>query len=491
MIGILGVTAFLRIFRLEALTEFLGDQGRTMLVMYDFVHQGVVPLSGPTTLTGHSLGPFFYYLLIPGYLVSGGNPVIVSMWMALLGVASVGVLYEVVRRMFGIWPARASSLLWAISPFIISSDRVIWEPNLVPLISLLYISLLYRAHQEWKPLNWVGVGAVVGILVQLHYPTIVFAGLTAVYIGGAVIVRRATVKEALMASFWCLMGSVVVLAPFLWYEYSVGFSDVNGIVKFFASGTGLMVGKRMMLDVTLDNSFRIFGRALPFMSKQSVVWVVLLWTIYLFLNLRKINLFLTLWLVVGLFGMVRFTGVVHDHYLFFMIPVPFLMIASWISSANRPWERSAVLLLIGVIALFQISKINIFASGSHDILRISTIVSRVASEVGDTPFSFTVVGSRSFSDLHYRYYMRLFGIAPLPITGTEYAKLVIVCDSEKCPSVSKLTSNRSLPTLCFEAHCRDLYPSLPLEQDWSYEKDEWADSSSIRLGKYYVFRKKS
>lgn len=486
--SILSIAAILRFYRITELTEFLGDQGRTMLVMYDFVYRGIIPLSGPTTLTGHSLGPFFYYLLLPGYFVSGGNPVIVSMWMAFLGVVSVGVLYELVRRIFGVWPARASSLLWAISPFIISSDRVIWEPNLVPLFSLLFLSLLYKAHQDMKPLNWAYVGAAVGILVQLHYPTIVFAGLTAVYIVGAVVIRRFTLKEALMASLWCIAGSVVVLAPFLWYEYLVGFTDVIGITNLFTSGIGPEVGKRIMLDLTLENSFRIFGRAIPFMSKQSVVVVALLWCVYFLRKPAKINLFLILWLGLGLFGMARFTGVVHDHYLFFLIPVPFLMIASIIDSVpNKKIALSVVIL----ISLLQFAKTDMFNAGNNDIQRVQRAVGKLREEVGNEPFSFTLINSRSFSDLHYRYYMRLFGLAPSPITETEYKTLIIVCDGEKCPSVNELTSNQRLPILCFEPHCRDTYPTVSLEQDWSYEKDEKVERSGMLLGKYYVFRRKS
>lgn len=474
IVSILSIAAILRVFRIAELTEFLGDQGRTMLVMYDFVHRGVVPLSGPTTLTGHSLGPFFYYLLLPGYLVSGGNPLVVSMWMALLGVVSVGVLYEVVRRMFGIWPARASSLLWAISPFIISSDRVIWEPNLVPLFSILFLSLLYRAHQEWKLLNWVGVGAVVGILVQLHYPTIVFALLTAVYIGGAVVIRRVILKEALMASLWWLMGSVVVLAPFLWYEYTVGFSDVNGIAKLFAGGSEIIVGKRMMVDLTLENSFRIFGRAIPFMSKQSIVWVLAFWGAFLVWKPTKKNVFFTLWLFFGLAGMARFTGVVHDHYLYFLLPVPFFMVASIVDSVPN---KKIALSVVVLISLLQFAKTDMFYTGNNDIARVQRVVGELREELGSEPFSFTLINSRSFSDLHYRYYMKIFSLKPSLITDDSYKWLVLICDSDKCPDDTP--SWKEVKVLCYDKHCSGTYPTVDLRK-WKYKATR---------GRLYLFEK--
>lgn len=178
-LGIIYIATILRVYRLDSLTEFLGDQGRTMLVMRRFIEDGIIPLSGPTTLSGHSLGPVFYYLLAPGYLVSQG-PFGVSMWVALLGVLSVVVLYRTVHLVFGIWPARVVSLLWAVSPVIVAADRVIWEPNLVPLWSLLFVYLLYRAYREWHGYLWMGVGIAVGILVQLHYPNVFFFGTNCV-----------------------------------------------------------------------------------------------------------------------------------------------------------------------------------------------------------------------------------------------------------------------------------------------------------------------
>ena len=185
-IGIICVATFLRIFRIGTLTEFLGDQGRTMLTMRDFLEGGIVPIIGPSTLSGHNVGPMFYYLLVPGY---PGGPIGTSLWVALLGVLAVVVMYETARLMFGLWPARLSALLWAVSPLIVFADRVIWEPNLVPLFAALYIYLLYRVHMHWFRWAWVSLGAVVGILVQLHYPNVFFIGLTGLSLVGSMVFR--------------------------------------------------------------------------------------------------------------------------------------------------------------------------------------------------------------------------------------------------------------------------------------------------------------
>lgn len=475
-LGIISIAGVLRWYRLSELTEFLGDQGRTMLVMRDFVERGVIPLAGPTTLSGHNLGPFFYYLLLPGYLVGGGNPFVVSLWMTLLGVGAVVVLYKAIQEMFGVWPARLVSLLWAISPFIIASDRVIWEPNLVPLFALFFAYLLYRADKENRLWQWMSLGGVVGILVQLHYPNIFFIGITALYMGYKVVMKRINYRM-----LGVLGGFVLVLTPFIIHEFAVEFRDITGIGAVFSTGVGTEVGKRMMLDTTLENAFRIFGRALPFMSKQSVLLVALFWAVFILRYPTKKNIFLSLWLGGGFLGMARYTGVVHDHYLYFLVPVPFFMIASFLSTIKSPTAKLISIPLILFVSYFQLAKADFFKPGNNDISRVQASVETLKSEVGiTTPFSFTLVDSRSFSDLHYRYNMAVTNLNPLPITNLAYETLFLICDQDTCDPVEKYLALEKIQALCYDGHCNEKYPTIDLRRDWRYKET---------VGRLYVFER--
>lgn len=69
------VGAGLRLYRLEASLQFLGDQGRDALVMYRLI-KGDWPFIGPITSVGNFyLGPLYYYLMAPFLWLSGYNPV--------------------------------------------------------------------------------------------------------------------------------------------------------------------------------------------------------------------------------------------------------------------------------------------------------------------------------------------------------------------------------------------------------------------------------
>lgn len=480
MIGILGVAAFLRIFRLEALTEFLGDQGRTMIILDEVIKHGIIPLSGPTTLTGHHLGPIFYYLLLPGYILTR-SPLGVSYWVVLLGILSVIVLYDLARRMFGVWPARAVSLLWAVSPYIIRADRVVWEPNLVPLFSLFFAYVLYRTHQEQKDWMWIALGVTVGVLVQLHYPNVFFIGLTGLYL---IISRRRFVRAGLL---W-FAGFLLVLLPFLYYEYTVGFWDLQGISSIIAGGVRDVVGKRVMLERFLESAFRVFGRALPFMSRQSAAVVILLWTMFVYTFPTKRNGLLTVWVFGGLLGMARYSGVLYDHYLYFLVPVPFLMLASVIATLKQSAWRYVITTSMSLVIIIQFTHVDILNSGNNDVQRVRNAVELIDAEVGNSRFSFTLINSRSFSDLHYRYYMRRTSLKSESITDA-YQTLVLICDQSDCPDPASLVKDREVQVLCFEEQCSGLYPKIQLFNDWRYVKNRVVNVLDVPSGRIYIFQR--
>jgi len=487
LVGIIIAAFFLRVFRIESLTEFLGDQGRTMLVMRDFLGSGIIPLAGPSTLSGHNLGPLFYYLLIPGYI---GGPVGMSVWMAVLGVTAVFILYETLRRMFGVWPARLSALLWATSPLIVISDRVIWEPNLVPLFTVLFVYLLYIAHVRGSRLIWAAIGAVVSILVQLHYPNIFFAGLTGIYLLGSVATRRRSFSEVLLAGIWWTAGFLVLFLPFIVYELTIGFADITGIGSIMLGNNAEIPGKRVMLGHVVDYAFRVFGKSLPFMKLSFSPWLISAWIVFVLLSPSKKNIFFSLWFFGGLVAMARYTGVVYDHYLYFLTPVPFFIIGSVLSTVKKyPWS-AIVTAAVVLLCVIQLMKTDVLSRGNNDIPRTRAAVAEMKAIANTRPFSFTLIGSRSYSDLHYRYYMRVTDLNPVPVTDAGYPLFMLVCDDRDCPDVSDITAIPELPILCFEGHCSEFYPRLPLRKEWAYQRDAWVSVNGNTLGRIYVFERR-
>lgn len=486
-LGIIFVALALRLYRIGSLTEFLGDQGRTMLVLYDWVHSGIVPLAGPTTLSGQHLGPFFYYLLMPGYLLSGG-PIGVSVWMALLGVLATYLLYSAVRMVYGRVPALAVSALYAVAPAVVQQDRIIWEPNLVPLFAILFVWLAIRQHHHISFPTVLAQGAVCGILLQLHYPNIFFLALLGLVSFGHS-VRLKHWKYIPLATVGWLIGFLVAMVPFMIYESAHGFTDIKGIVNVFVSaGSGM--GKREMLMHAWEYAGRVIGKMLPHVFTPTVVVFLVGWCIFLVGHFTSWNIFWTVWFVFGVLAIARYSGVVFDHYLNFLIPAPFFMVGSVLSRVLPKLWQTAALLCVGIVVLMQLGKTDVISYGNHDVARVSAAVKLMAIEAGSTPFSFTLIKSKSFSDLHYRYFFRVSGREPAPVMSDMYQLLFLVCDEAKCPDGSVIRAKPGVPVLCYDPHCSEFYPTIPLTRDWSYVREEPIEVRGSKLGQIYVFRRR-
>jgi predicted membrane-bound mannosyltransferase len=89
-----------------------------------------------------------------------------SVMVALFGIATIFLLYKVVKGMFGQLPAFIASSIYAISPVVISQSRSSWNPNVVPFFSLLLIYLLYHAVENRKPKgDWYTAALFIFILI--------------------------------------------------------------------------------------------------------------------------------------------------------------------------------------------------------------------------------------------------------------------------------------------------------------------------------------
>jgi hypothetical protein len=133
---------------------FTYDQGRDMLV-WSGITRGDFKLVGPTTgLAGIFLGPFYYYALLPGFLLKGGDPVGVAAWMGALVVTGLPALYWTLKPLVGRWWATVGLVGMALLPGSIHDSRQLWNPSLAAplLIWTMWAVTYWRRHFFLLPL---------------------------------------------------------------------------------------------------------------------------------------------------------------------------------------------------------------------------------------------------------------------------------------------------------------------------------------------------
>lgn len=471
LIGILLLTLFLRIYRIDEYLTFLGDEGRDVLVVKHIL-EGDLTLLGPTaSVGGFFLGPIYYYLMAPFLLLFNYNPIGPAVMVAIFGAATVFLVYFLSKEFFNAKVGLVAALLYAVSPLVITYSRSSWNPNVVPFFTIFMLYTLYKSVIKKSLKLTLFAGFLFGILLQLHY----LATFLGVIVFFYILLGTLTQIKGFPKAFFQLIrrfllfatGTLIGWFPFLLFELRHGFPNLQSIFKFvFASGdTG---GNEKYFEIAGDALFRVFGRLiLTFPKVEDVtkynadvlqIWGIGVWLLafvcvgfslfYLAQNYHKKNeifyqqLLLLLWLFTGIILFGFYKKPIYDYYLGFLYPVPFLMLAGFLFYLFRQKRSIVMLTWVGIIGITVLNLLyNPFRTpGNHQLAQVRGIAEFVLEKTNGEPYNFAVISSGGNSDHAYRYFFEVNNHPPTtiefegvdPERKTVTDQLLIVCESLPC-----------------------------------------------------------
>lgn len=141
---------FLRLYQLDKVMPFTFDQGRDLLELAA-LSKGDITLVGPTTgIAGFFLGPFYFYALLPGFLLGGGSPVGVAYWVALIASVALPLSFYLAKKVTTPTGAWLTYLMLTFLPGSLHEARVIWNPSFaVPLLVASWWCLFESKKKSW------------------------------------------------------------------------------------------------------------------------------------------------------------------------------------------------------------------------------------------------------------------------------------------------------------------------------------------------------
>ena len=143
LIVILILAALIRFYRLPEYMQFLGDEGRDVLIVKRMIVDHKFTLLGPTmSVAGFYVGPIYYYFMIPFLWAFQLNPVGPAVMAVLFGVATVWAIYYFCRLYLNPKVGLIAALLLAFSPKAVNISQFSWNPNPIPFFTLLVFILL-------------------------------------------------------------------------------------------------------------------------------------------------------------------------------------------------------------------------------------------------------------------------------------------------------------------------------------------------------------
>src|SRR3989344_3988561 len=468
LVAVILLAAFLRLYRIADYLNFLGDEGRDVMVVRNILH-GDLTFLGPRSSAGDFyLGPIYYYLMAPFLFLSNYHPVGPAIMVALFSIATVYLIYRIGKEFFSQKAGLIAALLYSISPLVIIQSRSSWNPNIMPFFS---IASLYAAHKGMEKKNsyLLGLsGILLGIAMQSHYLTIFLGGILFVYILLVEILtseKSNKLFELFKKYIAVFAGFILGFSPFLLFEIKHGFPNTKTIANFILSSGDVSAGGNFG-EIIRDVFFRTFGRLVTAYPPPETVSIIeqppiAIWyyltlilafsslALIFYQLIRKLRekaefrgvLLILLWFGLGVLFFGLYKKPIYDYLFTFMFPAPFLLTGNLLAFFK---EKNKLLMIISIASIISLVAVNLVYSPlrkfpNYQYEQVKTISEFILEKAGDKPFNFALITGGN-SDHAYRYIFEIRDKKPVtiqipegdPERKTVTDQLLIVCEEIPC-----------------------------------------------------------
>jgi 4-amino-4-deoxy-L-arabinose transferase-like glycosyltransferase len=468
LLSIILLGAFFRLYRISEYMTFLGDEGRDVIVVRRLLVDFDLILVGPGTSIGNMyLGPLYYYMMAPALLLANFSPAGPAAMIAFLGVATIFFVWFVAREWFGKFAAVVASLLYAITPVIITYSRSSWNPNIMPFFALLTI---YSIWQVWQKNKWgwlIVAGTSMAFVLQSHYlgllliPTLGFFWLlTLVKVKGKRQELKEFIKQSIIGGFLFLL----LMSPLVIFDARHGWRNFEAIKVFFTQRQTTVSARpwtaipklwpliqkvsSRLITGTSEVAGGIAAKIIPVLSFGAI-----LTSFYKskFKKDKQANrrlqayLLLAVWVGIAMIGLGIYKQEIYDHYYGFFFAAPFLLAGGIVQEIIELGTKKVTSQMFLVIAVLLYLLININLRNNplkyppnRQLQRTQEVARAVIEFSEGKPFNFAVIAERNYEGA-YMYFLEMWGapafiaIADIP-DETLTEQLFVACEvkGEKC-----------------------------------------------------------
>lgn len=439
LVIILVVGAFLRLYKINQYMTFLGDEGRDAIIVRNLlVHADPILIGPGTSVGGMYLGPLYYYFMTPFLLLSNMSPVGPAIGIALLGIATIYLVYLTGSEWFSKKAGLISALLFAISPTVIIYSHSSWNPNIMPFFALLSIYSIWKVW-KYKKYNWLLVTAFsFAFVLQSHYLGILIAPVLFLYWFLAKVPKKVTFISLLIFSF--------LMSPLLIFDIRHNWMNSRALYKFLTVRQETVSIKPW---TAIPKSYPIFEQINASMltaknepAGQIVTAALSIELLFLLLKINKVNknkslYIITIWLVSGLIGFGIYKQHIYDHYFGFLFAIPFLLlgvVSENLSNNLKSFGKYVVGAMILYLVAINLQNSPLLQTPNNQLQRASEVSNKVLEVVDNKPFNLAVLAEQNYED-GYRYFMDLKGAKVLhaDIWNKESIAdtLMVICEKEE------------------------------------------------------------
>ena len=382
---VLGSALFFRFYHLEGFLHFANDEARDALVIKEMIENDWWRLTGPPTTIGNfNLGPFFYYFLLPFYLVSNLNPVAGGWAVATLDLITISLLYFFTAKHFSRLAAVIASILYITSFWINLYERWGWNPNILPFFTILVLWLCSRiliGKRRDIGKYLFGLAVVVGLAMQAHAQglwLLVLVGILFIVNRRKTILQKLHWRRNLKFSLAFFVPLVLVDLPFLIFEFKTGGQNSRAIIDWVLT---VRQPEPLLAKIVqgINDFIALVGQSV--LTEEAALPITLLFvlpSIYFAIRYRErlkrffvisqrpsIFALQTIFLLAGLllFSFFLTSEQKYFHFLLVLAPALFIYLGYLLARMYRWrnwWSRTAVLAVLLFLVVTNISNTAVY-----------------------------------------------------------------------------------------------------------------------------------
>ena len=359
--GIFILAYFLRVMFLpQGALTFGYDQARDAFVTGEIIGGDWKILGPPASTPGLYHGVFYYYFLVPAYILSR-NPLVAAYWTALFNAGVVLIVYLLAYLMTKRKSAGfVSAFLFAIS--FESTQYAVWLSN--PTLGVWTVPVLYLGLWLWVNEKYKTVGSVLTALgLALSIQSEIFLAYHIIPVMLWLFYQKKKIRMNELMKFMGVFG--IGLLTMLLVELKFGFKGIAGAFSLLSTGESVSHGKSLgdFVVLFLNQIGRVYGNnSYPGNVAYGAILVVFL----MFYSIYKWNKkgfswepFLVVWLMSHL-TVVSVGGTSTPFLLVGIGPAVSIILGIWLSHwfKNNKVVVSMVLILLMIGNLSMIQKEN-------------------------------------------------------------------------------------------------------------------------------------
>lgn len=432
LVCILLIALFFRAYDIIGRFEFAHDGDLYSWIVKDIVVNKHFRLIGQlTTAPGIFIGPLFYYILVPFFLIFKMDPVGALIPVLLFGLATVLSFYWVFSKLFNKTVGLIASFLYAVllGPVYFDSRVVPSTPTNLWVIWYFYtVVMLVRGNYNVLPI----LGILAGLIWHIHIA--LAPALIAVPV--AVVLGKKLPNIRQLLKFFVVF--FIPPVPLVLFEVKHGFTQTTSFINNFAiqHGGGSGLEKFYLVIIKLAgnlNRLLFYPQGINFLPPILFVLLLLLLALILvwkkLLRWREVFLFY-IW-VGGIILYYTASSVVISEYYFANIEIVFLAITALLLFLVYQWSKWGKYLVVGVLLLVftknavHWTTVDIYHKGYNERKSVAEYITNDSRQRGFPCVAVSYI-TKEGENVGFRYFFWLNNLhVNQPISGSPVYTIVL------------------------------------------------------------------